>query len=732
MKKFTFQLAALLFLIFVTAGTHAQIGSSKWTFSNPKPFGFTCNQIAYADNSTAVVVGYDAGIARTTDGGGTWSYISYATTNADGALSLPTFNDVMFVNSTIGYAVGNDGIMIKTIDAGINWSKVTTPFFAGRQEINTVWFTDANTGYIGGDGDMVTRKATMYKTTNGGASWQAFYEFPAPPAPIDYINGTIYKIRFTPTGIGYVGGAGGLVWKYDGSTWVDYSITKSTIFPNVNANDTSLVDYGNPMLDTIFSTYANNTRGLNGQNYRGIAIVNDTAVVVSTQNNAGLIRINTSTQSGSYLMLNNSSADAPKYSPLGGPQMYNLMCRDGNTIVGAGSAGIIFMSSDKGFNWQTKQVYPAGSREGSLDFFGINVSPSGRIGVCGQAGVIADSITQWRRPYIKGPGCAGNDISFADALNGVEAGGSGGAMVRTTNGGNTWEDISNPSLGYYSYTAVANTSPNTIYAAATNSQLYKSVDKGTSFDLLFLEPHNGSLNAMYFKNEDTGWVTANCRYVGALIDTPNYIYAPDTLHQFIYHTTDAGLTWDSSTTSLPFVTSYLLDYGFNNIQFWNAKTGYAVGNNGTIYKSTDGGLTWAKQTNIPAYATDKIIMSVSVIDDNVAFASGWQGLVMKTINGGSTWTMSNTGLPGGYNQYNKILMYDASQGLVFTNGAAYATKDGGGAVNSFSMKMCEGASTLNEYISYSLTGGAVTATSWGTHVQGGNSGTQLTTVSLLF
>jgi photosystem II stability/assembly factor-like uncharacterized protein len=683
MTKSTLKFIGFLFsFLSIAFLSTAQIGTSKWTYSNPKPFGFWSNQISYADDNNALVVGEAGAIAKTTDGGASWNYFAYTTTNSTGDLSRPTFNDVQCINSSLAYAVGSEGIMIKSIDGGINWSFVLTPFYTGKLEINTVCFLNATTGYIGGYGDPVTRRATIYKTTDGGDTWQPEFVFPEPL--LSWNEPALYKIRFSASGVGYVGGAEGLVWKYENGVWSDYSITDSIIYPNVNATDTAYYDNWNGGFDTVAYSYSDNINGLSGQNYRGIAIINDTAVVVSAWNNGGLIRINTSTPAGNYLLLNNGNAYVPKYAPLNSPQMYNLICRDGNTVAGTSSEGKILISNDKGFTWSSNDVYPADAGEAGIGFFGIDISPSGRVGLCGQAGIVADSVTQWRRPYkftkkSLGPwtGYSILSTSFADANYGMVAG-SGGAMLRTADGGNNWEDISNPGLGPYdSYTSIANLSPNIVLAAVSNGQFYKSTDRGTSFDLLFTEPTNANLWAMDFVNEDTGWLVANVRYAGALIDSVNYIYASDTFHQFVYHTYDAGTTWDTSTTVFPYETDYSLNNYFTEIKFLNGKTGYAAGINGTLYKSVDGGLTWIKQSNLPAFAADKTINSIAVVDENVAYASGSGALVMKTVDGGNNWTMCPPGQTEQYASFAKILMYDAAQGLLFGRAEVYSTTDGG-------------------------------------------------------
>lgn len=675
MKKTILHVTVCLLSCFCILQTaDAQLDNSHWQYSNPKPFGFVSYQISYADNNTALVVGEAGGIAKTTDGGGTWTYFAYTTTNAAGEISRPVFNDVQFVNASLAYAVGNDGIMVKTVDGGTNWSLVATPFYSTQMEINTVCFTDANTGYIAGDVDATTQQATIYKTVNGGASWQTLYTFPLPS--ISWLSGTIYKVRFSANGVGYVGGAAGLVYKFENGNWYDYSITDSTVFTNVNAVDTVYYANGEGGTDTVETHYSDNTFGLSQQNYRAIAVLNDTVVVLGTQNNGGLIRINTSTPEGNYLMLNNGSSMASRYAPLNSPQIYNLATRDGITVAGTSSEGKILMSADRGITWTANGVYPEGSSEAGISFYGIDISSANRFGLCGQAGIIADSTSSWRTPFIytkKSLGFSGygiTAIAFADPSYGM-AMGSGGAILRTANGGDTWEDISNPSFNPWdTYTSIVYPSPNTVIAAASNGMFYKSLDRGISFDLLFAEEHGGDLTAMDFINEDTGWLVANVRYP----DNVNYV---DTFHQIIYHTYDGGNSWDSSTTVLPFETDYALNNYLYEIKFLNADIGYVAGANGTVYKTTDGGITWTHQTNVPSFASDKAIKSIAVADANTAYATGDQALVMKTVDGGSTWTLCNTGLPTLYANYPKILMYDANQGLLFGSGSVYTTLNGG-------------------------------------------------------
>ncbi|MFT3681604.1 MAG: YCF48-related protein [Ferruginibacter sp.] len=675
MKRTLLHWASLFLFLFVTAAAEAQLDNGKWTFSNPKPFGFTSYQLSYADDNTALIVGVAGAIGKTTDGGATWKYFSYVTRNAAGNVTKPTFNDVQFVNSSLAFAVGSDGIMIKSIDGGINWTKLANPYFTPQLEIHTVCFLNADTGYIGGAGDPVTRKPAIYKTVNGGASWQLEYEFPEPR--VEWYDPAILKIRFSPAGVGYAAGAVGLLWKYKDGVWSDYSVTPDIIYANldINETDTMITDYGGGFIDTTVYDYSDFINGVDEQMYRALAVVNDSVVVIGAQNNGALVRVNTSDATGKYSLLNNGSLSSKNHSSLGGAQIYNLICKDGNKIFGTGGSRL-YSSSDKGFTWQASEVYPQGMPESGIDFYGIDLSPSNRLGMCGQIGITADSLTQWRRPYKNVKPSLGffsgygiEAVSFADANFGAAAGG-GGTILRTADGGDTWEDATTASFGPYDfYTDIQQMSSSVLLGTDNTGSFYKSFDRGTSFDLLFKEEHNGYIPAMHFINEDTGWLAA-------VINGYDEIRAVPVLYNIIYHTTDGGLTWDSSTTSFPVVEDYSVFNRLQDMKFFNGKVGYAVGDNGTIFKTTDGGITWAQQFNVPAFVADKSLLSVSVVNENVAFASGFQGPVIKTTDGGITWVLSNAGLPAD-NNYNEILMFDAFQGMVFGSGAVYTTLDGG-------------------------------------------------------
>ncbi len=112
-------------------------------------YQFAYFRICFFVNSTT---GYAVGgaILKTTNGGATWSTLLTA-----GNWLSSTY----FINADTGYVSGDFGTVIKTVDGGVNWDTLSTPPEAFY--LNSLYFTDANTGFAG----------SVLKTTDGGTTW---------------------------------------------------------------------------------------------------------------------------------------------------------------------------------------------------------------------------------------------------------------------------------------------------------------------------------------------------------------------------------------------------------------------------------------------------------------------------------------------------------------------------------------------------------------------------------
>lgn len=99
------------------------------------------------------------------------------------ASAPPFIRDIHFLDGTIGIAVNHKGEIFRTNDGGLSWElKHTNP--NPRQPFYQILFTDQQTGYVvggsnscGGSG-CIPPGGYAYKTDDGGNSWTKLFQVP--------------------------------------------------------------------------------------------------------------------------------------------------------------------------------------------------------------------------------------------------------------------------------------------------------------------------------------------------------------------------------------------------------------------------------------------------------------------------------------------------------------------------------------------------------------------------
>ncbi|HXG92343.1 MAG TPA: YCF48-related protein [Blastocatellia bacterium] len=153
--------------------------------------------------------GGDARIAvvvRTTDGGQTWAEKVIQQPN----LEFEALNAIHFVSPQVGWVIGvdsaQDGILAKTSDGGESWAIQRLAF---KQRPTTIFFADANTGWIGGTTLIEENNieedvgpSSILATTDGGQTWQPQMNLPV----------SIYDIYFIDRTTGWATGSFGAIY----------------------------------------------------------------------------------------------------------------------------------------------------------------------------------------------------------------------------------------------------------------------------------------------------------------------------------------------------------------------------------------------------------------------------------------------------------------------------------------------------------------------------------------
>ena len=201
--------------------------------------------------------------------------------------------------------------------------------------------------------------------------------------------------------------------------------------------------------------------------------------------------------------------------------------------------------------------------------------------------------------------------------------GTSGGLLKSTNGGATWTNIS-PAGGFTGtqVTAVAIDPVHiqTIYVAAS-ANLYKTTDGGT-----------------HWTEIDNGLPSGPLSNFGAIVidpTNPSIVYAGsgETLAGSIYKSTNGGASWTNVGGGVPLTAGSVLSLGGLAIDPTHPKTLYLGGYDGTpMAKTTDGGATWAHIANGFVQT-----IAVNPASPSTVYFSGPFGISMTT-DGGSTFT----------------------------------------------------------------------------------------------
>lgn len=178
--------------------------------------------IHFVNENLGFACGEEAGrgvMYKTINGGNDWTKFY---TSED---ELHWILDIFFVDENIGFALKQNGIygsVLKTTNGGEDGTEYNLPSYRGR----SMYFLSADKGFIVGgvNGSEIDGEGTgvLYKTTNGGQSWEVV----SLPNTSTYYHHISYfnKIHFVNSQLGFIAGDNSLfVTKDGGDNWINVS-----------------------------------------------------------------------------------------------------------------------------------------------------------------------------------------------------------------------------------------------------------------------------------------------------------------------------------------------------------------------------------------------------------------------------------------------------------------------------------------------------------------------------
>jgi gliding motility-associated-like protein len=730
----------LLSLISLSITAQVNYTMSKWRYSDPKPLGFTILDVKFFDNNFGIAVGAGGGIARTLDGGVKWQYGAFTFTSAAGLTTNGSFADISVPTATVAYTVGSNGMMAKTTDAGLNWSFVRTPLYANARNINACWFFDANNGYIAGQWNTPDSLPKLYRTTNGGATWDSLAApavngttkvgyiqnstYPSINYPINAKAKEIYRMHFINPNLGYISGQGSplfpglgiplvsnattcaattsqlttgsqtasLLWKFENGSLTDYSISKERLGYT-----------GYPAAAPFNCTQRYATVSQTAQQFRAFTVVSDSMVLLLSFNNNVVVRVRTGKndstlnvnlpgvyEKGRYEILNTGPSGAPFGYPAIPPTAqqtlfasnpYRIRKAANGKLYAAAGNGLLWTTVDTGRTWVQERSLPAGRNYSGFATWAFDFLPSGKLITMGQGGVIADSVpgTSFQSNYVL-VGSNANKIDFVDCNNGMVVGGS--QIAVTNNGGASWVAKHRPDFAasFYNISGFNYTRLNKSYFAVSNGIIYSSVDQATTLDPLYS-------NFNYQMNDVIGFGADTVYGLGY----SQFSVAAANRKSSFFRSVNGGATWQTVDIAVTTTTPAFTAPTLNRMVFPSRNIGYASGSRNGVYKTTDGGLTWARISPFPALneavggTAFTNYTGIYALNDNTVFVLGniftTTGIrrLYKTTDGGATWTdiSSNIATLLPVGNMLNVMFHDINNGYVVGSNVVFTTTNGG-------------------------------------------------------
>jgi len=581
----------------VAVSNVAPLVALTWRTLHPVPTTDILNDVRWVDATTVVAVGDGGTIIRSTDAGQTWSAVVEKEPAHAFRLAAVDFN-----GAQVGVAVGQGGLIRRTVDGGVHWVTVrpsapTSGGYDGRYAgLGGVAFTDDHT-VVASDGSHV-----VLHSDDAGQTWTA----------VD-----------VGVGVSRMASRHGLL----------VALSDAGVVRSIN---------GGMQWEAVAGTGTggSGTGAISTLSPTGIAFASDSVVVI-----CGWMGFARSTDAGLTWQLQTANFAWTLLETVGFADALH------GVAIGQDSQGPeAYVTSDGGASWTPDAAWD----ESWTDFHAVSFGSSGSAIVVGPAGKIRRSADQGVS-WTDGPGALVHGVNSISSLAfptpnlGMMVG--FGTMLRSTDGGSTWQPVNTPLSGSRTqWRKIVFTDATHATALQSWSSLAQSVDGGVTWidrsGALGLAA-NTQLNDLQFApNGVTGFVTTT---IGTLM-----------------RTNDGGVTWNVARQA---PNSCLDEVAFGtNVDVVMADC------DGGLEVSHDAGATW---TRIDPMGVNHYSLHPQFLDATTVLATS-TGLMFRSADAGRTWTtIEDSFQVNPPNRGNPTFVSQTEGFMVYSDGSVSHTVDGG-------------------------------------------------------
>ena len=578
--------------------------AQQWQRQNPYLTEQTLNGVFMTDVSHNFICGGNGEMYSTSNGGDTWSRVDL-TTNEPLA-------SVFFTNQQKGYYCYYNNIG-RTLDGGISWTEQEIPVLG---DFKKIWFLDENSGWAFG------YYKSLFRTTDGGNTWIKLHNSTG-------VVSDFNQVGFIHADSGFIAGTYG-------------SDTRGLLFSTFD---------GGVTLEEI--SIPEEITGIEAMKVISMNEIWIGATESFYSPEGPVVKIYHTLNQGSTW---DTIVLGPIQTSLGVKAIEFFPNHKGRVLT----TRDLFITSDGGANWEKssfpQNIYSMTAMHWADEMNGLMTGLMGQTIKTTDGGLSYTEISQGCRASFRG-------VTFLDESLGFAGGAffSQPKLVKTTNGGNEWTEVSLPDSLFSQLTDVSHDG-DVLYLTFAKSYLLKSIDFGNTFT--YIKPPDcqplthvkipeddlvvavGYHDLYISENGGDTWETIN-------ISDPDFH-----IHDVDFIDRDKAYVSMKSTDSFP-PPGYLLFTGNGGISWENVEYGeqnsiisfdftdsghgaISITQKGVSFTS-DGGLTWTVPTMVNGYVPD----FVGYMNDSMLLVSYGANMLAMTTHENTSWNVildNNEGL----------------------------------------------------------------------------------------
>jgi photosystem II stability/assembly factor-like uncharacterized protein len=542
-----------------------------WTWQNPLPQGALLKGHDWVDDQIVMAAGSRGSLLRSEDAGWSWELIPSGT--------FADLEKVAFFDAAVGFAVGEAGTLLRTADGGLTW---TPQSWADQHTISDLEVLDDRTAIASSFSD----EFQLYLTTDQGQTWQ--------PRSFEGCPG-LKEVTFRDRDFGAALGFADLLLTHDGGhTWQAARLPEALTYNDISLWDTRTFCVAGGANHFFWTTDG-------GATWQDVPPTSTPDIYMAAEMLGAQSALATSIM-GQIYRTDDKGQTWISTGPGTNSSIWDLEKGPGGVLLGFGNMGSILHSPD-GFEFQSR----------CQGFTGHVWSVARRLSGTAVAGY-AQGVLYSRdggNTWSQAAGTSGAGIIFGVALRDETLGlaiGDRGMILRTTDGGASWTELSPATLE--DLYGVCFPSAERAVVVGGGGMVLVSEDAGASWQAV-ASGAAAAFQAVDFCDADNG----------VAVNSTGEIYL----------TNDGGYTWDRQASPTH---SHL-----HAVSMQDPDAITAVGDDAVIVRTRDGGTTWfLQESNLGPHAGQTpSLLAVCFRDITHGVAAGSFGQLIQTFDGGATW-----------------------------------------------------------------------------------------------